>query len=568
MTFLVIFILGAVILGGGSMLSPAWVTSQPRIALAGALALALIIGGAVFWAYLAGWDTLVVDYMLFALVVGIFLGGTLSVGQSRAEKRGEVLLDAEQGWTGPEDLLFFAVVALIFIIPVVVFNIPFGNPLYAYMGVAAKLGGTFDTFAPFEPSASYAYPPGFSAISAYLSQQLNISLQTTQAGIGAVVGFLCVWLAYDFGSEVQDKRLGRAMALAMLLGLGVFNAYLRAEFTPLLGVLFALAFLIYTYRYHRDGHLIDLIAAGLLIGATLLVHRSVWLVALGGCALWLVAGVFSGINIPHRRLLLLALGVPAVMLIATSPYLIGQRGTNLPEFEQALYATNINTIGDILIYHGAAIWIVAGIGLYLGVRPRARQHSQIVLLAVSLMIVALVGFQLDGGSYFLILPLTFLGGFGLLWLWEQIILTRVPLLKQRRLYTLAAIGVGVMVWAGSSALFLRLERLSLPPFTQDELAALDWYRQNSEPGTLMGNDETPADLWTPILTERTSQFTPYTPYFLSSLPEGMSRLGPIWYSGYTLYRGEGEDTAVSDPNQEVVFESGKVRIYKLRDDAS
>jgi hypothetical protein len=98
------------------MLAPAWNTAQPRIGLSAALALGLVMGGAIFWAMLFGWDTLVIDYLLFALVTAIFLGGTLSYGQKRAEARGEVLLDADQGWPGPRDLLFFAFVALLFII--------------------------------------------------------------------------------------------------------------------------------------------------------------------------------------------------------------------------------------------------------------------------------------------------------------------------------------------------------------------------------------------------------------------------------------------------------------------
>src|SRR5574338_659480 len=99
MPLFIIFIFGAVIIGAGAILSPAMPTSQPRIGLAAALALGLVMGGAIFWAMLFGWDTLVIDYLLFALVTSIFLFGTLSYGQKRAESRGETLSDADQGWT-------------------------------------------------------------------------------------------------------------------------------------------------------------------------------------------------------------------------------------------------------------------------------------------------------------------------------------------------------------------------------------------------------------------------------------------------------------------------------------
>ena len=65
------------------------------------------------------WDTLVVDYLLFALLSGVVLGGTLSTAQARAEARGEQLADRDQGWPGPQDLAFFAVVAIVIIIPLV-----------------------------------------------------------------------------------------------------------------------------------------------------------------------------------------------------------------------------------------------------------------------------------------------------------------------------------------------------------------------------------------------------------------------------------------------------------------
>ena len=82
MSLFVVFIFAAVLLGAGAMLSPAWRTAQPRIALSAALCLALVVGGAVFYTEAFGWDTLVVDYLLFALLSGVVLGGTLSTAQA------------------------------------------------------------------------------------------------------------------------------------------------------------------------------------------------------------------------------------------------------------------------------------------------------------------------------------------------------------------------------------------------------------------------------------------------------------------------------------------------------
>jgi hypothetical protein len=145
MPLFIIFVFGSVVFGAGAMLAPAWNTAQPRIGLSAALSLGLVMGGAVFWAMLFGWNTLVIDYLLFALVTVIFLGGTLSYGQKRAESRGEVLLDSDQGWPGPRDLLFFVFVALLFIIPILILPVPLDTDAqgFGYLGLMAKLGGGF-----------------------------------------------------------------------------------------------------------------------------------------------------------------------------------------------------------------------------------------------------------------------------------------------------------------------------------------------------------------------------------------------------------------------------------------
>ncbi len=161
MILFVMFIFAAVVIGAGAMLAPAWPTHQPRIALLAALALGLVIGGAVFWAMLFGWNTLVVDYLLFALVSSIFLFGTLSYGQKRAEKRGETLLDADQGWTSGRDLLLFGFAALIFIIPALIVPVPLDTDAqgFGYLALMARLGGGFDTLAPFHPEITTSIRP-------------------------------------------------------------------------------------------------------------------------------------------------------------------------------------------------------------------------------------------------------------------------------------------------------------------------------------------------------------------------------------------------------------------------
>ena len=230
--------------------------------------MALIVGGAVFYAETFSWDTLVVDYLLFALLAGVVLGGTLSTAQARAEARGERLSDRDQGWPGPEDLAFFGLVSLLLLVPLVQMPLPLGEhgQALALHSLAARDGGSFSSLVPYAVSPPVIIAPGFHALSAYLSQQLGQPLPIIQQSTAAVVLLMLVWLAYDFGAELHDKRLGRAMALGLLLCGGTTGSLLDGHYSDLLAILFMLAFLLYALRLLHRFNLADLVAGGLLLG--------------------------------------------------------------------------------------------------------------------------------------------------------------------------------------------------------------------------------------------------------------------------------------------------------------
>ncbi len=563
MPFIVIFIFGAVIIGAGAMLAPAWHTIQPRIGLTAAFALALVMGGAVFWAMLFGWNTLVVDYLLFALVTAIFLFGTLSYGQKRAEARGEELADKDQGWHGPRDLLLFGVAALIFVIPALVLPVPLDTDAqgFGYLGLMARLGGDFRSLAPFQPEVTYLYAPGFSAITAYISQQLSQGLHTVQIGIGAVLSLLLVMVAYDFGAElginglsrdgIPDKRLGRAMALVMLFGMGLFLTFMDSHYTTLLALNFALAFLTFMLRYLRDGMLPDLIAAGLTLGATVLSHPDTTIILGLGYVPFLLT-VWLGTPRPDaRRWLILLIGVPVVALIGIAPWLLQMRdllrSDIVSPFERSADHWRV-----MLTYHLPALPFVL-IGAVVGLRRR----SPMAILAIGWLILALdfstlgilesvfggllapvfrYDYPFSVAWHAPIIPNTILGGMGLLWLWDRVAEKRFGAALHR--YAPAALGVIAVVILGAGVFSQQLVEFSKGRVgfygafsSHADVQAMLWLKNNAPADARVLNHPAPHEAdWVPVISERESVYFRPQPFFrgMEQVEAEQAALAAFW----------------------------------------
>ncbi|MCU0515013.1 MAG: hypothetical protein MUE40_20855 [Anaerolineae bacterium] len=298
MPLFVVFVFGAVILGAGAMLSPALPTRQPRIGVAAVVAVALIIGGALFWQSLFGGDTLVIDYVLFALVMFVVLGGTFSQGQARAEADGGDLPDADQGWTGPQDLLFFGLVGLALLV------------LLRYL-------------AP--PASDATLSPGLELLTGYLSQQLSQPRPFIQESVAAVVALLSLWAVYDLGGELRDKRTGRALGLVALPG--ILALFAGGQFMLLLSLAFCSAWLLFVLRVQRLALWQDVLAGGLMLGATLYAGVPALVAALlAGAAWWFFVRGYDAApaELPPPRRYGAAAALPGIALAGTLPWLVAQ----------------------------------------------------------------------------------------------------------------------------------------------------------------------------------------------------------------------------------------------------
>lgn len=534
MSLFVVFILLAVLLGAGTMLSPAWRTAQPRIALAATLCLALVMGGAVFYAEAFGWDTLVVDYLLFALLSGVVLGGTLSTAQARAEARGERLPDRDQGWPGPGDLAFFALAALAVTIPLVSLPAPLGvqGQIIGLHSLAARDGGSFTTLAPFADAEPVLIAPGFHALSAYLSGQLSQPIPLIQMSMAAAIVYLLIWLAYDFGAELGDKRLGRALAIAMLLCAGLGRSTLDGHFAELLGLLFLFAFLLFTLRLLRAFNLADLIAGGLMLGAVVYVNLSLSIAALlAFAALLVLVWVAAGGGIDAKTRWAFTFGLPLVALGGISPWLLNNLSALSP-ITPSPYNADLGLIADIITGRGLLIVPLALGGIALGLRGggRLRFVSLFMLLWLLLVLEAsLLG--LSGrvlrplaeltnapnlARHGVILPYCWFAGLALLHIWDAWLAADLKRRLRSAAYPLLALTAAGLVFLGMSfGTLLDFARplLDLPEatITRADVAAMNWLRENTPADALLLAAD--GEGWLPLFAERRAVDFRATRYF-------------------------------------------------------
>ncbi|MCY4063964.1 MAG: hypothetical protein OXG53_16450 [Chloroflexi bacterium] len=576
MSLFVSFILAAVLLGAGAMLSPAWRSAQPRVALAATLCLGLVVGGAVFYAEAFSWDTLVVDYLLFALLSGVVLGGTLSTAQARAEARGERLDDRDQGWPGPGDLTFFAFAVLLLLIPLLHLQAPLGEAgqIIGFHSLATRDGGSFHSLAPLQLDEAVFVSPGFHALAAYLSAQLDQPIPLIQFSAAAVVALLIVWLAYDFGAELSDKRLGRALAASTLIGLGLYRSYLDGHFAELLALLFMAASMLYALRLLRKYNPADLVAAGLMMGAVAYTSLSLSLVTLlGWIALLVVTWSQKRHAITAESRLALTIGLPTVALLGIAPWLANNLARILPISPSPLPA-DLGNILLIIPVQGIGITILALWGMIVAFRGFA--HLRFVSLLMLIWLLLVIEFSTIGVSGKLlpplgaltnapnlarhgpILPFAWFGGLALLDIWDRRLSRQFRARLSQATYPIIAIAAALLI--GVAAAFNPLLHwLGFPPasLNQDDVAAMTWLRDNKPAdAVVMAAD---GDAWLPLFAERRAPDFRAVRYFEWDV---IRNVDLDWSEvDYVYVPGDAEPPA--NMPLKLVFEQGKARIYQF-----
>ena len=390
--------------------------------------------------------------------------------------------------------------------------------------------------------------------------------------------YLLVWLAYDLGAELRDKRLGRAMALATLLCSGIHRSYLDGHFSELLALLFLGAFLLYSLRLLRQFNWADLIAGGLLLGAVIYSSLSLSLIMLlAFVALNLLAGFERTPAISAKARWSLAIGLPFVALLGIAPWLLNNLPLLLPIVPAPASAAPSN-LGGIINGLGIFILPLALWGMPLGLRSRGQLRfvSRFMLLWLLLALdFALVGFigRLLGplgavsnapniARHGLILPSAWFGGIALLWLWETGLSAALKQRLRQFVYPLLAVA-GILLLLPGMAFQPLLHALgpllALPPatITQAEAAAMDWLRENAPADALLlAADD---NGWLPVFAERPAlDFRAVTYFEWRDLEQAAVERGAVDYVYVASLT-----SAPTDMQLRLVFEQAGARVYEV-----
>lgn len=286
MVFFVAFILLGLILGVGMMLAPALPTAQPRVAAAGVLCLALVMSGALFHAGLFGWNILLVDYLWFALITGVFLGGTLTIGMSRVEAALAAGEDAEIGWPSlPTMTIFFGwgVMVLVLLTTLISTQTLLKDTPALYTRIAALENGA--DLADLN-GLTGLMGPGVPALLTYFDTQLPIESSIAVAGWIVALQVVWVWLVYDVGREwgLTEPRIW-----LVVVGTLPIASFGLQDPIWLAGAVLGLGFGFFALRWLHHRLIFDLLAGSVCGAAAVLVYPFAAIALMGAYGLGLVA---------------------------------------------------------------------------------------------------------------------------------------------------------------------------------------------------------------------------------------------------------------------------------------
>ncbi len=534
MSLLAYLILLIIILGAGVLVASMIPARGARVGLGAAVFLALVVDSTWFVAPLVEWSPLVADAAWGGAFAAVVVGAWL-MSRYYARKRG---LPAWE-WPSPRDLGFLAVVAAVFGAVVLLLPVPLDTDAqgFGYLAVTLRDGEDYTTLAPWHPEIDYLYAPGYIGFVAHLSARLDIGIHTLQLAFSAVTAVLFVWLAYDLGCELGDRRTGRGLMLASLVGVGMITAFMDSHFTALLALLFSLAFLTFVMRFLATWRWSSALFAAICLAGVPLSQPDVTLALLMGFAPWLIVVWLSKPRPSLRDWLVIATVIPLVALGIVAPWLLSINDL-LDSGIESPFVVESTHWRTMVLMHGGVIVGLAAIGALAGLW---RRRPAALLMAVWL--VAIVEFSTLGlleenfpdlmepllkydypfslAWHGPIIPYTVLGGLGLVWLadrlggeaFDRLVAAIAPLVLM-----LAAVGIVAAIVFFDPLLEASKEVEEIDFFgafsSEADVAAMEWLRDNTPEDARVLNHPGPHEGdWAPVISERDTVYFRPQPFF-------------------------------------------------------
>ena len=530
MIFWAYLIATGVLLGTGTLTATMLPTRGARVGLGATLFLALVVDASWVLAPLLGWQARLID----AVWVGVFAAVVLAAGMLASYHHGT---RGQTGWRWPSrrDGVALLVVIAFFGALIVVLPVPLDTDAqgFGYLALTLRDGEDFTTLAPFHPEVQYLYSPAYTGLVAHLSARFALGIHELMMVLGALTGVLFVWAAYDLGRELEDARTGRAYMLAALGGTGLLTAFLDSHYTALLALSFALAFLTFALRYLRDGHKQDAVFAALSLAAVPLSQPDMTLALAVGYVPWLLVLPLAKPHPSWGRWLVLTVGVPALALALTAPWLWSIRDLLGADIESP-FTVSSEHWRTMIVMHGGVIVVLSALGAMLGLA----QRKPAALLGF-VWIVALVEFSTLGwlekaapeALAFIwkydypfsmawhgpIIPYIILGGGALAWLARVLHADGAVRLLAYPASALALVGIlaGVLFF---DDLLRASKNTSLGIYgafsSEADVAAMLWLRDHTPPDARVLNHPGPYEAdWAPVVSERDTVYFRPQPFF-------------------------------------------------------
>jgi hypothetical protein len=242
-------------------------------------------------------------------------------------------------------------------------------------------GGLFDSWAPYADLQSFTYHFGFHAATAVFAWLTRLSASQATLYTGQILNVLAVITLYPLAMRISPSRWSGVIAVAVAGLLSSFpQEYANwGRYTQLTGQIIlplAIWLALQTVQLERFSGKQSLLSAVALAGLALSHYRVLIFGLIGLLAAWLVhlnRTRFRNVlaSFTAQGMASLALFLPwLIHLSAGRIYMILSNQVSTPASQTRDFVETSNTVGNILIYLPAWLWMLAGICLVWGLLRR------------------------------------------------------------------------------------------------------------------------------------------------------------------------------------------------------